>query len=393
MSLAPIIVLAAATVAPSSPSRIVVATVLIVIVVVATVLSQPIYADQLGERSAGDGDVEWARAERLASRIVPPLKARLCAEQGCNPTEAEMRAMREPIEGATPNRLNRRAFDEKRAVLTRELAAPGISAEHRKEIAQQLHELRRSLRPLSGGKVAREAARYMVESWKFNKALHDRYGGEVIWQPMGLNAVGAFRSWLEEQEAAGAFRIIPPDLRASFWQSVSSDRGRPVDDPHPFAEAKAPWASARGAATLAPSPPAHTVVATVLSQPIYADQVWERQAADDEVLERARGERLASLIVPPLKARFCAEHGCNPIEEELRIARELIQRASPNRPDRQVFDEKHAALTRELAATGVTAERQKEIAGELREVDRVLRLLSSDEPLREAARGMVEMEV
>jgi len=60
-------------------------------------------------------------------------------------------------------------------------------------------------------------------------------------EPKGLYPVGAFRDWLEEQEGSGAFQIILPDLRATFWQWVSGHRGRPIDIPHPFA--KAPWAS------------------------------------------------------------------------------------------------------------------------------------------------------
>jgi hypothetical protein len=71
-------------------------------------------------------------------------------------------------------------------------------------------------------------ARDWVATWKFHKALHEKYGGEVIMQVTGPNAVGARRKWLEDEEAQGHFHIFAPDLRVAFFDAVSAYGGRPI---------------------------------------------------------------------------------------------------------------------------------------------------------------------
>ena len=181
--------------------------------VIATVLSVPVRADEIEPSSeevreidrslspdASEADrakrIASLRARRLEARIAGPLGKRSCAEHACEPTRQEIEAMRDIAVGRT------------------------------------------------AGAPDDETIRDWIWTWNFHRALHEKYGGQVIMQTTGPNAVEARRRWLEDEEANGEFRIGDSDLRAGFFEAVSAYRGNPIADPaevfaHP------PWASAR----------------------------------------------------------------------------------------------------------------------------------------------------
>ncbi len=182
--------------------------------VVATVLSHPIYAHQIEPSSQelreheGADSIEQLREQlrgrHMEARIVGPLQRRFCAQHGgCEATEAEIRAM---------------------------LDTGGAGREH--AVRQDVARVER--------KVIRDGIRDFIGGWKFHRALYQQYGGEVIWQVLGPNAVGAYRRWLEEEEAHGHFRIETPELRAAFFKAVSGYGGRGIPSGEdPFAHP--PW--------------------------------------------------------------------------------------------------------------------------------------------------------
>jgi hypothetical protein len=69
----------------------------------------------------------------------------------------------------------------------------------------------------------RENARPFVESFKVNQSLYERYGGRVVFQQFGPEPIDAYRAFLEEQQKAGAFRILDADLVAGFWEYLTDD--------------------------------------------------------------------------------------------------------------------------------------------------------------------------
>lgn len=192
--------------------------------VVATVLSRSIYADQLEptaeERQAIGANrdarsIASLRARHLEALIVRPLRKRFCAKHDCKATPEEVRAFAGAMTAST---------------------APNGSAPHERRDAQRM-------------------ARDFIETWKFHKALQEAYGGEVIWQVLGPNAVGARRRWLEAEESAGHFRILTTDLRTAFYEAVGAYGGTTVPAEqattaflHPPWEAAPTGAAARAAA-------------------------------------------------------------------------------------------------------------------------------------------------
>jgi len=64
-----------------------------------------------------------------------------------------------------------------------------------------------------------------VAAWKVQRALHRQYGGDIIFQQAGPEAVGAYPGFLEERQKAGDFQILDPDLSRRFWERIRQGPG------------------------------------------------------------------------------------------------------------------------------------------------------------------------
>ncbi len=63
-----------------------------------------------------------------------------------------------------------------------------------------------------------EMASGIIRQWKLNKALYDQYGGRIIYQQLGPEPLDAYREFLRQREADGAFAIRDHALEESFWR-------------------------------------------------------------------------------------------------------------------------------------------------------------------------------
>jgi len=99
------------------------------------------------------------------------------------------------------------------------LASGGLSQKERERLSGELERLSPAIDLTARlcKDVPESLADMMVGSWKFQKSLHQRYGGMVIYQQLGIEAVGGMRRWLESHESAGHFAILDPQLREDFW--------------------------------------------------------------------------------------------------------------------------------------------------------------------------------
>jgi hypothetical protein len=61
-------------------------------------------------------------------------------------------------------------------------------------------------------------AKFMLDNWKFQRHLYDKFGGgRILWQQAGTEAFDAMRKFLETSERAGEFRIDDPEIRAKVY--------------------------------------------------------------------------------------------------------------------------------------------------------------------------------
>jgi hypothetical protein len=69
----------------------------------------------------------------------------------------------------------------------------------------------------------RQIATAFIKQWKINRALYQQYGGRIIFQQGGAEPLDAYRTFLEEAQARGDFRLLSRDLEAGFWRYYRTD--------------------------------------------------------------------------------------------------------------------------------------------------------------------------
>jgi hypothetical protein len=103
--------------------------------------------------------------------------------------------------------------DELKAVEA-QLALDDLPEEKQRELKVKKLTLEAQLTP-----PGRPFAEFMLNNWKFQRHLYDKFGGgRILWQQAGIEAFDAMRTWLETQEKNGEFKISDPALRATFYR-------------------------------------------------------------------------------------------------------------------------------------------------------------------------------
>jgi hypothetical protein len=95
-------------------------------------------------------------------------------------------------------------------------------------------------------KAAREEiATAFIQQWKINRALHEQYGGRIIFQQGGPEPLDAYRKFLDESASRGDFKIVNKELEAGFWSYYRDESIHDFFEPGSAEEAKAladpPW--------------------------------------------------------------------------------------------------------------------------------------------------------
>jgi hypothetical protein len=149
------------------------------------------------------------------------------------------------IAARTKNSQNGEALKERVTQLDdlkKQLETEPTSTSARRELEAKISQLEAELKIFESATkdMPERMADFMLGPWKFNRALYRKYGGTVIWQQAGIEAVGAMRAWLEEHEKAGHFQILDPEMQDEFWRYYRrEDHPFQIKDEDPFK--LAPW--------------------------------------------------------------------------------------------------------------------------------------------------------
>ena len=96
--------------------------------------------------------------------------------------------------------------------------------------------------------MRREMGASLIRRWKINKALHEQYGGRIIYQQLGPEPLDAYRRFLEERSRSGAFAIHDPTFAQHFWRYFTDESIHVFMEPGSADEARAfsspPWEKA-----------------------------------------------------------------------------------------------------------------------------------------------------
>ena len=172
----------------------------------------PLAATVLGE------EVRTADPAEMQEIVLRRLFDRYAKEQGIEVTDAELDAYVENMR--------------------RGMRAEGLTAEDELTPAEaaQAEQMRRDM------------GRAMIRQWKLNRALHQQYGGRIIYQQLGPEPLDAYRQYLDERRAAGDFEIHNTTFEEPFWRYFTDDAMHDFYAPGSEGEAGAfttpPWQQA-----------------------------------------------------------------------------------------------------------------------------------------------------
>ncbi|HWM94364.1 MAG TPA: hypothetical protein VN493_26650 [Thermoanaerobaculia bacterium] len=234
---------------------------------VAVVLSQPVDASEIEPRPDGvahqrprlddEAFARWvlqARAMRLAALVQKRLLDSYAKQSGLEPTEAELQPLLRSFEKGSKDveESMRRTRQRRLAEIRKKLEDPALDPAERARLTAELAEWEQFP---SGGEAEtqkgdREFVSGLVQNWKVQRSLFNRYGGRVLVSSFGFNiAIDALKQFLREEETRGSFEIYDPALRTAFWTAVADETWADGVTSGPGAEklfATPPWQVKRG---------------------------------------------------------------------------------------------------------------------------------------------------
>jgi hypothetical protein len=160
--------------------------------------------------------VDTTDPEAVRGAILTALFDQYANEQGIRAEPAEIDALIEAMRGDRADNRDGAAADD-------------LTPKERAEVDAMRHDM----------------AGDIIRQWKINKALYEQYGGRIIYQQLGPEPLDAYREFLRQREADGAFAIRDPAIEASFWRDFTDDSIHDFMTPGGADEARAfttpPW--------------------------------------------------------------------------------------------------------------------------------------------------------
>ncbi len=182
---------------------------------------------------------------RLQELVLGPLLDAYARRKGLAPTKAELQSFNAALFSGMEESLSRSREDLER--LRAELGREDLMPERREALQAEVESAEGLVRlleedvamaPTMAARDSDAVARGMVLSWKTQRALHREYGGDIIFQQSGPEAVGAYPAFLEARRKAGDFKLLDEELGRRFWEHVRNAPGIRIREPGAL---ETPW--------------------------------------------------------------------------------------------------------------------------------------------------------
>ena len=176
------------------------------------VLGKPVFRDDI--RDAKDFPLK----DELHRLFTVPVmqKYRRAHRAEIKPTDEEILEVTAYFDKQHRQRIRKKEPELRKQLkeVEEQLARRGLANEKQQKLEVEKLVLQTQLKP-----PGRFFAVFMLNNWKFQRHLYDRYGGgRILWQQAGVEAFDAMRTWLEAHEQNGDFKITDPALRTSFYK-------------------------------------------------------------------------------------------------------------------------------------------------------------------------------
>ena len=210
---------------------------------VGQVLGRTVYLDELGISEKIDPTVAfdasneklWGAMGRVSEAFGTPLIERFKKEQKIEATDEELRAFTRTMRAEQEQRLAE--VKKEIASLEEELKTKELPEQRKKRLERELSRRKSELSTTASDEGYRSIGEHFIVSWKLQRDLHRKYGGRIIFQQFGPEALDGMRRLFEEAEEAGDLRIDDPGLRHLFYWYYKMQHTQ-IDDPQALEK---PW--------------------------------------------------------------------------------------------------------------------------------------------------------
>ncbi len=184
------------------------------------VLGKPVYRDQI--ETGKDVDLQSEVHRLFAFPVLEKYRREHKAE--ITPTETEIEAATAYFDKWHSEQIRKKEPKLRRQLKTikQQLSRPGLTKPVREQLEFETISIETELKP-----PGREFAHFLVDHWKFERHLYDRFGGgRILWQQAGMEAFDAMRNWLQTQERDGTLRIADANFAPNSTSITSRITGR-----------------------------------------------------------------------------------------------------------------------------------------------------------------------
>lgn len=177
---------------------------------------------ETGVHSRDFEEVRYVILQRLMARFAEDHKIDVSKDEVDSYLVAQRRFMA----------LDRQRRELRRTELTEQLQSDQLTDAQRSTLAKNLQLINRLAdadREVADDNspevraYSKQVAKTFILRWKVNRALYRQYGGRIIYQQAGPEPLDAYRTFLQEQEAIGHFKILDPSYEQKFWHYFMTD--------------------------------------------------------------------------------------------------------------------------------------------------------------------------
>lgn len=161
---------------------------------------------------------KWELMKRIITAFGKPVVDRFVEEKKIDATVGEINAFQDHVRKGYRKSLGQ--TEERLEKVKSELASPNLRDEDKAKLEKKRATLESMLSTLRGR--AKEGppeaiARQLVVAWKVERELHRAYGGRVIFQQAGPEALDARRRLFEQAEKNGDLKFHDAGVRHMFY--------------------------------------------------------------------------------------------------------------------------------------------------------------------------------
>lgn len=207
--------------------------------VVGTVYGKVVTAGDVDLKSAIDPAIRfdardterWNLMGRILAAFGAPVLDRFVKERKIEATADEIEAFQKNMQRISDR--NVRDWKDKLAELKKKIENPGLSTDEKMKFEKERAMYERFLAASNqepAAKAEASIARSFIMAWKTERELQRVYGGRVIFQQAGLEALDARRLLFEQAEKQGDLKFDDPGVRFLFYYYSTNMRHQATKD-------------------------------------------------------------------------------------------------------------------------------------------------------------------